>query len=56
MRGYSSREMLDRYITIDDDDAREAMKRLGEFLGGNFLQSVDQERCQKNRKGLGAIT
>ena len=30
--GHSTREMFDRYNTIDDDDRQEAINRLGAFF------------------------
>lgn len=49
--GHSTREMFDRYNTIDADDARDAIQRFKRFLGGNVLQSVDQNVDQEAKKG-----
>jgi hypothetical protein len=35
--GHSTREMFDRYNTIDEDDSRKAVEQMA-----TFLQSVDQ--------------
>ncbi len=40
--GHSTREMFDRYNTIDHDDRREAINRYGVFLR-NIDQTIDQE-------------
>ncbi|MCP4682630.1 MAG: tyrosine-type recombinase/integrase, partial [Desulfobacterales bacterium] len=39
--GHSTREMFDRYSTVDADDARQAVEKMSSFLG--FVdQNVDQ--------------
>jgi len=40
--GHSTREMFDRYNTIDHDDRRDAINRYGAFLQ-NVDQNVDRE-------------
>ena len=40
--GHSTREMFDRYNTVDEDDSREAVDRLELFLR-NVDQTVDHE-------------
>ena len=43
--GHSTREMFDRYNTIDVEDRREAVRRLETFLGReskNIDQNIDQ--------------
>jgi len=41
IKGHSSREMLDRYNTIDAEDRREAVNRFEDFLKSG-IQNVDQ--------------
>ena len=43
--GHSTREMFDRYNTIDADDAKEAIRKFEKFLQSaksNVDQNVDQ--------------
>jgi integrase len=40
--GHSTREMFDRYNTIDVEDTRKAVNQMGYFLE-NLDQNVDQE-------------
>jgi hypothetical protein len=47
--GHSTREMFDRYNTVDRDDAVKAGKDLEVFL-----RSVDQNVDQANKKGVAA--
>ncbi len=49
--GHGTREMFDRYNTIDADDARDAIQKFKGFLGGNVMQSVDQTVDQEAKKG-----
>ncbi len=48
--GHSSREMLDRYNTIDADDAREAMKRLRGFLVVMFCKVLPKTLPKKQKR------
>jgi len=41
MTGHSTREMFDRYNTIDEEDIKNAVRRLTSFLQ-NVDQNVDQ--------------
>ncbi len=49
--GHNSREMFDRYNTIDADDARNAMERFEGYLDRNGSASVTQSVTQKAEKG-----
>jgi integrase len=49
--GHSTREMFDRYNTIDADDARYAMERFKSFLIRNGSASVTQTVNQDVKKG-----
>jgi integrase len=49
--GHSTREMFDRYNTIDADDAKDAMKRFRNFRNRNSSASVTQNVTQKTEKG-----
>jgi integrase len=42
--GHSTREMFDRYNTVDDEDTKNAVRQLG-----SFLQSVDQNVDQRKK-------
>ena len=44
--GHSTREMFDRYNTIDSEDTRQAIKQLQ-----GYLQSVDQNVDQAAKNG-----
>jgi hypothetical protein len=48
--GHSSWEMFDRYNTIDADDAREAMKRLGGFLVVMFCKVLPKTLPKKQKR------
>ena len=48
--GHSSREMLDRYNTIDADDAREVMKRLRGFLVVMFCKVLPKTIHKKQKR------
>jgi hypothetical protein len=43
MTGHSTREMFDRYNTIDEEDTKNAVRRLRSYLQ-NVDQSVDQRK------------
>jgi len=45
--GHSTREMFDRYNTIDQEDTREAVGRLETFLA-SVDQNVDQDQKTEN--------
>lgn len=49
INGHSTREMFDRYNTIDGDDTRQAVDQMGVFLGGAD-QSADQATKPKKSK------
>ena len=44
--GHSTRTMFDRYNTIDPEDARNAISKLGRYLG-EIDQNVDQEGLKR---------
>ena len=48
--GHSTRQMFDRYNTIDMDDTREAIGQLQDYLA-NVDQSVDQSVDQIKENG-----
>ena len=48
--GHSTREMFDRYNTVDAEDARQAVDQLQSFLK-SVDQNVDQAPLEK-KKGL----
>ncbi len=48
--GHATREMFDRYNTVDHDDKRQAIDQLGAYLE-NLDQTLDQEALG-NKKGL----
>jgi uncharacterized protein (DUF433 family) len=41
--GHSTREMFDRYNTIDEEDIREAIGQFQGYLSQGVDQTVDQE-------------
>jgi integrase len=49
--GHSTREMFDRYNTIDADDARDALERFRGYLNRNASASVTQNVTQEAKKG-----
>jgi hypothetical protein len=44
--GHSTREMFDRYNTVDGDDRREAVNKLEDYFS-NIDQNVDQNAISK---------
>jgi hypothetical protein len=44
--GHSTREMFDRYNTVDGDDTREAVNKLEDYFS-NIDQNVDQNAISK---------
>ena len=40
--GHSTREMFDRYNTIDTEDAKQAINQFGKYLSQGLDQNVDQ--------------
>lgn len=44
--GHATWEMFDRYNTIDRDDAREAMQRLGDYLKREGAEGVAVDAAQ----------
>jgi len=48
--GHSTREMFDRYNTIDEDDAKEAVKTFSSYLNRNSSANVTQSVTQKTEK------
>jgi len=49
--GHSTREMFDRYNTIDADDARDALEKFSGYLNRNASASVTQNVTQEAKKG-----
>ena len=41
--GHSTREMFDRYNTVDADDAKDAIERFSGYLNKSVAQNVAQE-------------
>ena len=41
MTGHSTRTMFDRYNRVDEDDTRQAMVNLNQYLDANVDQNVD---------------
>jgi integrase len=48
--GHSTREMFDRYNTVDAEDARQAIKRFRSYLVKSVDQNVDQEPDEKKKE------
>ena len=48
--GHSTREMFDRYNTIDEDDARVAVEMFSSYLNRNDSANVTQTVTQKAKK------
>ncbi len=53
--GHSTREMFDRYNTIDVEDTRDAMTRLNGFLSNSANQSANQAAEEAPAKEKGSL-
>ena len=51
MTGHNTREMFDRYNTIDVDDAKDAIERFKGYLNRNASANVTQNVTQETEKG-----
>ncbi len=49
--GHNTREMYDRYNTIDADDAKNAMERFEGYLDRNGSANVTQSVIQETKRG-----
>ena len=51
LTGHKTSAMFDRYNTIDEEDAKDALKKLNEFLGRQAHEEASTEECSHSAPG-----